>query len=46
MSPSRTATMKGFVKSYFEQRRDVKHSRKIMFHFAPEKLPVLTTLAR
>jgi len=46
LSPTRQATMGGFVKSYFEQRRDVKHSKKIMFHFAPEKLPVLTTLAR
>ena len=39
------ATMQGFVKSYFEQRRDVKHSRKIMYYFKREKLPVLTTLA-
>src|SRR3954470_12670085 len=44
-TPTRVATMQGFVKSYFSQRRDVKHSRKIMYHFAPEKLPVLTTLA-
>jgi phospholipase C len=46
LSPTRTAKMNGFVKSYFAQRRDVKHSKKIMFHFAPERLPVLTTLAR
>lgn len=39
------ATMQGFVASYFEQRRDVKHSRKIMHYFAREKLPVLSTLA-
>src|SRR3954466_8736975 len=38
-------TMQGFVASYFEQRRDVKHSRKIMYYFQREKLPVLTTLA-
>ena len=40
-----TPTMQGFVASYFEQRRDVKHSRKIMYYFKREKLPVLTTLA-
>src|SRR5262245_54688982 len=45
-SPNRQPTMKGFVKSYFEQRRSVAHSRQIMFHFAPKKLPVITTLAR
>src|SRR4051812_20932561 len=45
-TPSRVATMQGFVKSYFSQRKDVKHSRKIMYHFTPEKVPVLTTLAR
>ena len=40
-----TANMQGFVASYFEQRRDVTHSRKIMYYFKREKLPVLTTLA-
>jgi len=44
-TPNRVATMQGFVKSYFSQRKDVKHSRKIMYHFTPNKLPVLTTLA-
>lgn len=44
-TPGRVATMQGFVKSYFAQRRDVKHSRKIMYYFTPDKLPVLTTLA-
>jgi phospholipase C len=39
------AAMQGFIASYFEQRRDVSHSRKIMYYFKPEKLPVLTTLA-
>jgi len=39
------ASMQGFIASYFEQRRDVKHSRKIMYYFKREKLPVLTTLA-
>jgi phospholipase C len=45
MTPGRSATMDGFVKSYWQQRRDVKHSRKIMYYFTPDKLPVLTTLA-
>ena len=37
--------MQGFVKSYFQQQRDLKHSQKIMYYFPVEKLPVLTTLA-
>ncbi len=41
----RTPNMQGFVKSYFNQQRDVNHSHKIMYYFPPEKLPVLTTLA-
>ncbi len=41
MTPTRVATMQGFVKSYFAQRRDVQHSRKIMYYFTPDKLPVL-----
>ncbi len=45
-SEHRVPTMGGFIKSYWNQRRDVKHSRKIMNRFPPEKLPVLTTLAR
>jgi phospholipase C len=45
MTPNRVPTMQGFVRSYFEERRDVAHSRKIMYYFKPEKLPVLTTLA-
>jgi phospholipase C len=44
-SPTRSANMHGFIKSYFNQRRDVKHSQKIMYYFPKEKLPVLTTLA-
>jgi phospholipase C len=39
-------TMKGFVNSYFEQLRIVKRSRQIMNYFAPDNLPVLTTLAQ
>jgi phospholipase C len=41
-----TPSMQGFVQSYFDQQRDVKHSRKIMYYFTPDKLPVLSTLAR
>jgi phospholipase C len=44
--PTAVPTMSGFVQSYFEQRRDVNHSRRIMYYFAPERLPVLSTLAR
>jgi phospholipase C len=44
-SPARRVTMQGFVRSYYEQQRNVKHSRQIMYYFPPEKLPVLTTLA-
>jgi len=44
-TPTRVANMKGFVKSYFNQQRDVAHSQKIMYYFKQEQLPVLTTLA-
>jgi len=44
-SPNRAANMQGFVKSYFNQQRDVGHSQKIMYYFAQNQLPVLTTLA-
>ncbi len=44
-SPDRKPSMQGFVKSYFNQQRDVGHSQKIMYYFPKEKLPVLTTLA-
>src|SRR5262245_65319302 len=30
---SRTPTMHGFVRSYFEQRRDVEHSHVVMHYF-------------
>ncbi len=43
--PNRTANMQGFVKSYFNQQRDVNHSHKIMYYFTQKQLPVLTTLA-
>ncbi len=44
-SAGRAATMRGFIKSYFNQRRDVKHSQMIMYYFPQDKLPVLTKLA-
>src|SRR5207302_4180857 len=43
---TRVPTMQGFIKSYFSERRDVAHSQKIVYYFTPEKLPVLTTVAR
>jgi phospholipase C len=46
MTPGRQPTMKGFIKSYFGQRKDVKHSRQIMSYFDPAKLKVITTLAK
>jgi phospholipase C len=39
-------SMGGFVQSYWDQLRDVEHSRKIMYYFKPEQLPVLTNLAQ
>src|SRR5690348_5780601 len=44
-SPNRVSNMQGFVKSYFNQRRDTVHSQKIMYCFKQSDLPVLTTLA-
>lgn len=40
-----TADMQGFIRSYFKQRKDVKHSHNIMYYFTPKQLPVLSTLA-
>jgi phospholipase C len=45
ISTSRVANMQGFIKSYFNQQEDVGHSQKIMYYFAQNQLPVLTTLA-
>ena len=42
----RTATMQGFVKSYFNQRQDLVHSQKIMYYFKQSDLPVLGTLTQ
>src|SRR6266446_2473046 len=44
-SANRKPNMQGFVKSYFNQRRDVGHSQKIMYYFKKDDLPVLTNLA-
>jgi phospholipase C len=44
--PPAVPAMQGFVESYWDQERNVAHSHKIMYYFAPEKLPVLHTLAR
>jgi len=44
-SDNRKPNMQGFVKSYFNQRRDAAHSQMIMYYFPKEKLPVLSTLA-
>ena len=44
--PTGTPSMAGFIKSYFEQRRDVNHSHKIMYYFDPKRIPILTGLAR
>lgn len=44
-SPGRVANMQGFVKSYFNQRRDVNHSQMIMYYFKQSDLPVLSKLA-
>jgi phospholipase C len=40
------ATMKGFVRSYYDQQHDTAQAKKIMYYFKPSQLPVLTTLAR
>ena len=43
---SATANMQGFVKAYYTVEKNVNHSHNIMQCFGPDKLPVLTTLAR
>ena len=44
--PPGPPSMTGFVQSYYDQEKNVSHSRKIMYYFPQNKLPVLTTLAR
>lgn len=41
-----TSSMRGFVKSYYDQQHDLQQSKKIMYYFSPDKLPVLTNLAK
>jgi len=38
-------TMQGFVKSYWDQQHNVNQSKKIMYYFTPDKVPVITNLA-
>jgi phospholipase C len=45
-NPNRTPNMQGFVKSYFHQQANVRHSHLIMNYFTPDKLPVITGLAQ
>ena len=44
--PPAPPAMQGFVQSYYDQQRDVNHSRKIMYYFPAGKLVVLHTLAQ
>jgi phospholipase C len=44
--PPGVPAMQGFVQSYYDQEPNVGQSQKIMYYFTPDKLPVLTTLAR
>ncbi|HWK09883.1 MAG TPA: alkaline phosphatase family protein [Vicinamibacterales bacterium] len=43
---ARQATMQGFVRQYFQKRKDVKSSHQVMYYFKKTQLPVITTLAR
>ena len=38
--------MSGFVKSFYQKQKNVGHARQIMYCFTPDKMPVITTLAR
>jgi phospholipase C len=38
--------MQGFVKSYYQKQKNISHAGHIMYCFKPEKMPVITTLAR
>jgi phospholipase C len=38
--------MQGFVKAYYQKQQNVQHSHGIMDCFDPQKVPVITTLAR
>jgi phospholipase C len=43
--PARAVNMQGFIKSYYQQQRNIGQSHKIMYYFTADKLPVLTRLA-
>ena len=40
-----TPDMRGFIRSYYKQRKNVKASHRILYHFKPNQLPVLSNLA-
>ena len=40
-----TPDMRGFFRSYFKQRNNVKSSHRIMYYFKPNQLPVLSNRA-
>lgn len=42
----RVANMQGFIQSYYQQQQNIVHSHNIMYYFTPDKLPVITRLAR
>jgi phospholipase C len=44
--PPGSPPMQGFIKAFYKKQQNVKHSHNIMYGFLPEKLPVITTLAR
>ncbi|HLI83000.1 MAG TPA: alkaline phosphatase family protein [Bryobacteraceae bacterium] len=38
--------MQGFIKAYYQKQQNVDHSHQILYCFPPEKVPVITALAR
>jgi phospholipase C len=44
--PPLSATMQGFIASYYNQQQNTAQSHNILNYFTPDKLPVLTTLAK
>jgi phospholipase C len=45
VAADRQPNMQGFIKSYFNQQRNVGQSQKIMYYFSQKNLPILTKLA-
>jgi phospholipase C len=45
VAADRQPNMQGFIKSYFNQQRNVGQSQKIMYYFSQKNLPILTRLA-